>query len=100
MPLAGSAQTSSSGARVQSPKGHVETSAKHAARKCDSFHAHVNTLHSQFPSSEPEESMGNEERVKTATDWKRIGNEKFKAGNIQEARSYYREAIIFVEDHR
>mmetsp|Transcript_176915 Transcript_176915/g.561699 ORF Transcript_176915/g.561699 Transcript_176915/m.561699 type:complete len:541 (-) Transcript_176915:289-1911(-) len=43
-------------------------------------------------------SMGNEERVKRATDWKRIGNDKFKAGNVCEARDYYREAIIYVED--
>merc|ERR1712060_937433 len=42
--------------------------------------------------------MGNAERVKRATDWKRIGNDKFKAGNFFEARDYYREAIIFIED--
>lgn len=44
------------------------------------------------------EAMGNAERVSKATEWKRIGNEKFKAGNFFEAREYYREAIIFVED--
>eukprot|EP00928_Gymnodinium_smaydae_P020269 TRINITY_DN17839_c0_g2_i1.p1 TRINITY_DN17839_c0_g2~~TRINITY_DN17839_c0_g2_i1.p1 ORF type:complete len:556 (-),score=143.27 TRINITY_DN17839_c0_g2_i1:154-1821(-) len=44
------------------------------------------------------EAMNNAERVKRATDWKRIGNDKVKAGNLWEARDYYREAIIFVED--
>jgi len=44
------------------------------------------------------ETMGNAERVQKASDWKRIGNEKNKAGNFWEARDYYREAIIFVED--
>merc|ERR1719201_1656826 len=44
------------------------------------------------------EAMGNAERVKRATAWKKVGNEKFKAGNVQEAREYYREAIIYVED--
>eukprot|EP00927_Polykrikos_kofoidii_P059372 TRINITY_DN54533_c0_g1_i1.p1 TRINITY_DN54533_c0_g1~~TRINITY_DN54533_c0_g1_i1.p1 ORF type:complete len:546 (-),score=141.14 TRINITY_DN54533_c0_g1_i1:148-1785(-) len=44
------------------------------------------------------EGMGNAERVKKATDWKRIGNEKFKAGNFWEAQDYYREAIVYVED--
>ncbi|CAE8681523.1 unnamed protein product [Polarella glacialis] len=44
------------------------------------------------------EALGNAERVKRATDWKAIGNEKFKVGNLPEARDYYREAIILVED--
>lgn len=44
------------------------------------------------------EAMGNEERVKRATSYKKVGNDKFKAGNLNEAREYYREAIIFVED--
>eukprot|EP00931_Biecheleriopsis_adriatica_P112262 TRINITY_DN86863_c0_g1_i1.p1 TRINITY_DN86863_c0_g1~~TRINITY_DN86863_c0_g1_i1.p1 ORF type:complete len:557 (+),score=161.29 TRINITY_DN86863_c0_g1_i1:26-1696(+) len=44
------------------------------------------------------ESMGNAERVKTSTEYKRIGNDKFKSGNFHEARDYYREAIIYVED--
>lgn len=44
------------------------------------------------------EKMGNAERVERAAEWKNIGNEKFKAGNLPEARDYYREAIIFVED--
>eukprot|EP00929_Paragymnodinium_shiwhaense_P082242 TRINITY_DN43290_c0_g1_i1.p1 TRINITY_DN43290_c0_g1~~TRINITY_DN43290_c0_g1_i1.p1 ORF type:complete len:552 (+),score=215.44 TRINITY_DN43290_c0_g1_i1:125-1780(+) len=43
-------------------------------------------------------AMGNAERVKSATEWKRIGNDKFKAGNYWEAREYYREAIIYIED--
>jgi len=42
--------------------------------------------------------MGNEKRVRMATQWKKVGNEKFKAGNVLEAREYYREAIIYVED--
>merc|ERR1712187_595480 len=41
---------------------------------------------------------GNAERVKRASEWKVIGNDKFKAGNFWEAREYYREAIIYVED--
>mmetsp|Transcript_18220 Transcript_18220/g.42416 ORF Transcript_18220/g.42416 Transcript_18220/m.42416 type:complete len:551 (-) Transcript_18220:23-1675(-) len=44
------------------------------------------------------ESMGNAQRVERATEWKRIGNDKFKAGNLWEARDYYREAVIYVED--
>eukprot|EP00933_Yihiella_yeosuensis_P001946 TRINITY_DN10319_c0_g1_i5.p1 TRINITY_DN10319_c0_g1~~TRINITY_DN10319_c0_g1_i5.p1 ORF type:complete len:552 (+),score=167.13 TRINITY_DN10319_c0_g1_i5:40-1695(+) len=44
------------------------------------------------------ESMGNAERVKRATEWKTRGNDKFKAGNLHEARDYYREAIVYVED--
>mmetsp|Transcript_65878 Transcript_65878/g.157485 ORF Transcript_65878/g.157485 Transcript_65878/m.157485 type:complete len:551 (+) Transcript_65878:80-1732(+) len=44
------------------------------------------------------ESMGNAQRIERAGEWKRIGNEKFKAGNYWEARDYYREAIIYVED--
>jgi len=44
------------------------------------------------------EAMGNAERVKRATAWKKVGNEKFKAGNVEEAREYYREAIIYIED--
>eukprot|EP00930_Biecheleria_cincta_P097769 TRINITY_DN89452_c0_g1_i1.p1 TRINITY_DN89452_c0_g1~~TRINITY_DN89452_c0_g1_i1.p1 ORF type:complete len:550 (+),score=158.39 TRINITY_DN89452_c0_g1_i1:141-1790(+) len=43
-------------------------------------------------------SMGNAERVKTATEYKQIGNDKFKSGNLLEAKDYYREAIVFVED--
>lgn len=44
------------------------------------------------------EGMNNEQRVKRATQWKKVGNDKFKAGNVDEAREYYREAIIYVED--
>lgn len=44
------------------------------------------------------EKMNNAERVESATKWKSIGNDKFKAGNLMEAKDYYREAIIFVED--
>lgn len=44
------------------------------------------------------ESMGNAERVKEAGRFKGIGNDKVKAGNLFEAREYYREAIIYVED--
>lgn len=44
------------------------------------------------------EGMGNAERVRKATEYKGIGNDKFKSGNNWEAREYYREAIIYVED--
>jgi len=44
------------------------------------------------------EAMDNETRVKRATQWKKVGNDKFKSGNPLEAREYYREAIIYVED--
>lgn len=44
------------------------------------------------------EAMGNAERVQRAGEFKNIGNEKFKSGNLMEARDYYREAIIYVED--
>ncbi|CAJ1401226.1 unnamed protein product [Effrenium voratum] len=42
--------------------------------------------------------LGNAERVSRASSFKEIGNEKFKCGNLLEARDYYREAIIYVED--
>lgn len=44
------------------------------------------------------ESMGNKERVERAYEWKSIGNDKFKSGNLPEAKDYYREAIFYVED--
>jgi len=44
------------------------------------------------------EAMGNAERVQRAGEFKNIGNEKFKSGNLMEARDYYREAIVYVED--
>lgn len=44
------------------------------------------------------EAMGNQERVDRSKKWKEIGNDKFKAGNVFEAKDYYREAIIYVED--
>lgn len=44
------------------------------------------------------EAMGNAERVQRAGEFKTIGNEKFKSGNLMEARDYYREAIVYVED--
>lgn len=44
------------------------------------------------------EALGNAERVKRAGEFKEIGNDKFKSGNLMEARDYYREAIIYVED--
>lgn len=43
-------------------------------------------------------SMGNADRVKTSTEYKQIGNDKFKSGNLHEAKDYYREAIVLVED--
>mmetsp|Transcript_12541 Transcript_12541/g.20672 ORF Transcript_12541/g.20672 Transcript_12541/m.20672 type:complete len:549 (-) Transcript_12541:340-1986(-) len=42
--------------------------------------------------------MNNEARVKRATAWKKVGNEKVQSGNLPEARDYYREAVIYVED--
>lgn len=44
------------------------------------------------------EEMNNEQRVKRATKWKQVGNDKFKSGNLLEAQDYYKEAIIFIED--
>mmetsp|Transcript_18428 Transcript_18428/g.47246 ORF Transcript_18428/g.47246 Transcript_18428/m.47246 type:complete len:523 (+) Transcript_18428:68-1636(+) len=44
------------------------------------------------------ESMGNQQRFDTATNYKGIGNDKFKAGNRSEAIEYYREAVEYVKD--
>lgn len=44
------------------------------------------------------EAMNNAQRVSRATEFKTIGNDKFKCGNLLEARDYYREAVIYVED--
>eukprot|EP00439_Symbiodinium_sp_Y106_P065682 s815_g10.t1 len=41
------------------------------------------------------EAMNNAQRVSRATEFKTIGNDKFKSGNLLEARDYYREAVIY-----
>lgn len=43
-------------------------------------------------------SLNNQQRVDTATEYKRIGGEKFKSRNTLEAVEYYREAYFYVHD--
>ncbi|CAD7947082.1 unnamed protein product [Amoebophrya sp. A25] len=42
--------------------------------------------------------LSNDERIQTATEYKKIGADKFKSGNISEAIEYYREAYCYVHD--
>eukprot|EP00392_Amoebophrya_sp_AT5.2_P009587 g9615.t1 len=40
----------------------------------------------------------NQERLKKAAEFKKVGGEKFKAGNFEEAIDYYKEAHLYVHD--